>query len=292
MVTNEHELSEDSHEQKPQRTREKLSRAEIKSILDRHTEWLANGCKGQGRADFSNKDLAGQTIEWEGRNISHANFQDADISGCVFKSAKLEHCSFDGVEAYNAKFHVGSGRGSLRFSTFRPTESQSVNLRLSEFIIDCHKVDFTGANLIRAQFTGKSGLEGAVFHEANLQDANLVDTLGLTSDALAGADLACASLPDYLKSFKGLTQSEQMVTQAKRLFSAVILACLFSWFMILTTTDASLLTNSSQTQLPFINVQIPIVGFYWVAPIALLCLFEQSIIKGHCERSIAVLNEL
>jgi len=42
---------------------------------------------------------------------------------------------------------------------------------------------------------------------------------------------------------------------------------------IATTTDVRLLTNTASSPLPIIGTEIPIVGFYWAAPLVLICLY-------------------
>ncbi|MDP1534113.1 MAG: pentapeptide repeat-containing protein, partial [Rubrivivax sp.] len=54
---------------------------------------------------------------------------------------------------------------------------------------------------------------------------------------------------------------------------ALILACVYSYLTIATTTDAALLSNSNATPLPIIQVNVPIVWFYYFAPVILTVLF-------------------
>lgn len=56
-------------------------------------------------------------------------------------------------------------------------------------------------------------------------------------------------------------------------FFALILSCVYSYLAIATTTDAALLSNSSASPLPIIQVNVPIVWFYYFAPIILAVLF-------------------
>jgi uncharacterized protein YjbI with pentapeptide repeats len=56
-------------------------------------------------------------------------------------------------------------------------------------------------------------------------------------------------------------------------FFALIIACVYSYLAISTTSDAALLTNSGATPLPIIQVKVPIVWFYYFAPIILTVLF-------------------
>ena len=56
-------------------------------------------------------------------------------------------------------------------------------------------------------------------------------------------------------------------------FFALILSCVYSYLAISTTSDAALLTNSGATPLPIIQVRVPVVWFYYFAPVILTVLF-------------------
>ena len=56
-------------------------------------------------------------------------------------------------------------------------------------------------------------------------------------------------------------------------FFALIIACIYSFLAISNTSDVALLTNSGATPLPIIQVRVPIVWFYYFAPIILTGLF-------------------
>ena len=76
-----------------------------------------------------------------------------------------------------------------------------------------------------------------------------------------------AKLYDSLENVNNISES------ARKLFLAVLAACLYSWLTIATTTDVNLITNRASSPLPIIQTSIPIVGFYWVAPLLLLCVY-------------------
>ncbi len=139
--------------------------------------------------------------------------------------------------------------------------------------------DLSGANLRGADLRGagfnQSNLSGGSLREANLQGVDLnVAKRGLQTEQLAGADLTGATLPEELKKlYDGLQNVNNISESARRLFLAVLAACLYSWLTIATTTDLNLITNRASSPLPIIQTSIPIVGFYWVAPLLLLCVY-------------------
>jgi hypothetical protein len=86
---------------------------------------------------------------------------------------------------------------------------------------------------------------------------------------LTGAKLPeqLTGLYDGLENVKGISES------ARKLFLAVLATCLYSWLTIATTTDVNLITNRNSSPLPVIQASIPIVGFYVVAPLLMLCVY-------------------
>ena len=153
-------------------------------------------------------------------------------------------------------------------------------------------LDLTGANLNGAKLSRAdlcatkfdeaeligADLEGAILDDASLrraclQNANLVAVEGLTSASLAGANLSGARLPEDIAKFAQLDHVTEISKHAHNIFVAAILACVFSWLVVATTTDAALLVNKTSTELPFVGAKIPIAGFYWAAPAIMLSLY-------------------
>lgn len=114
---------------------------------------------------------------------------------------------------------------------------------------------------------------GANFRNANLQKANLSKAKNIKGCNLGGANLSGAVLPENAESFDSISQVEASIRYNVKTFLAFLLGCVYTWLTIATTTDANLLTNSSFSPLPIIGTQIPIAGFYFVAPILLLFIY-------------------
>lgn len=156
-------------------------------------------------------------------------------------------------------------------------ESHAITPDLSEADFsgkDLSGADFQGADLRGVSFSG-ANLSGAILREANLQGANLSDAKrGLQTEQLSGADLTGATLPEELKKlYDALKNVDNISESARKLFLTVLVACLYSWLTIATTTDVNLITNRASSALPIIQTSIPIVGFYVVAPLLLLCIY-------------------
>ena len=129
-----------------------------------------------------------------------------------------------------------------------------------------------GANFTRADLR-RADLFEAVLLKANLQDADLSTATGLVAGQLAGTNVSGAKLPEALSKFETLAHANDMAQSGARAFFLILLTCAYAWLTIGTTVDARLLTNSASSPLPIIQTQVPIVGFYWVAPILLFGLY-------------------
>jgi uncharacterized protein YjbI with pentapeptide repeats len=181
------------------------------------------------------------------------------------------------------------GRSPLRDAPPEQVEKilEAHRLWLASHETQGERADLSGANLQGWDLSGRhlggarlnganlqgARLYGTDFRDADLQDADLSGATGLLTEQLAGANLRRAILPkdalsgDELASIDGASRSTQTL-----LFS-MLLACVYAWLTIWTTTDAGLLTNRVTSTLPFIGGTIPIVGFFWVVPFVLLGLY-------------------
>ncbi len=145
--------------------------------------------------------------------------------------------------------------------------------------LDLTDFDLHGANLRNASLEqvslGGANLEGADLREADMAGADLSAAgNGLRAEQLRGADLTAALLPEALaKTFDNLDAVKDISESAQKLFMAMLAACLYSWLTIGTTSDLNLVTNRATSALPVIQTSIPIVGFYFIAPLLLLLTF-------------------
>lgn len=132
--------------------------------------------------------------------------------------------------------------------------------------------NFNGATLTGAIFVN-ANLKDVTFLDANLQDVDFTSAHNLVAENLAGADLSAATLPNYLLKFEVLEHAGIIASYARKIFTTILLFCGYCMWVFATTTDISLLTNSSLFQLPLIGGQIKIVVFYVVAPFVLLAFY-------------------
>jgi len=185
------------------------------------------------------------------------NLSTADLAGKDLSGAALVGANFDAANLQGAKL----GRGT----TLRDANFRHANLS---------QADLTGADLQGANIA-EADLRDANLREANLQGADLSAAVGgLRTEQLAGADLTGAKLPEQLKTLYDKLENVKGISEsARKIFLAVLAGCLYCWLTIATTTDVNLITNRASSPLPIIQTPIPIVGFYVVAPLLVLCVY-------------------
>jgi len=243
--------------------------------------------EGSARApDLSKADLIARELEGinfagtslAGANLFRANLTNAILNGAMLAGAKLQQVNLtdahlEGADLTGAFFEDTNKHGPparLTRAAFKGAQLPRVSFREVDLVgqnfrrINLHGAIFKDANLLRTDL-----------READLRDADFTGVQGgLQPQQLAGADLTGAVLPEPLtKLFDELKAVGDISESARKLFLAMLVACLYSWLTIATTTDVNLITNRASSPLPIIQTSIPIVGFYVVAPLLLLCVY-------------------
>ena len=162
---------------------EKITKEELKTILEQHTLWLdSNETEGK-RADLSDADLRGADLS--GANLSGANLTYANLTGANLTCA------------------------NLRCTNLRCTDLTGANLR---------GANLTDANLRRADLIG-ANLTDACLYRANLTYANLtyanLTGANLTDADLELADLTSTILDDREQCRKGIVLTEPIAGYKK-----------------------------------------------------------------------------
>ena len=235
-----------------------ISPEELRQILDDHLRWSRSGRSEGGRADLSKADL--HDFDLDGVDLRHAGLRKANLSGTRLFGANLERANLQKADLRNAVLSDANLVGAdLRKACLRGANLSNVDLS---------QADLTGADLTGVDLSRVQGLETAKLH-----NIDLTDVTGLLGNEFAGADITGAKLPDDIASFDGLKYVETASKQARIVFLAMVGGCIYAWLTIWTTTDAQLIVNSATTHLPIIQSEVPIVGFYWAAPLILLGLY-------------------
>jgi len=271
MTEDNNQNDQPTEEQQPtdetQTENRKISKEELKKILEEHEKWLESDRKRGKRADLHETnlqkvDLLGANLKKAilyGANLRKANLHGADLQDVYLSNANLEKCS---LQEANLKL------ANLYDANLQKAGLGKANLQSAKLLgADLQKADLAWANLKKADLSKvdmrKISLEYVQeLSEANLQYANLEGATGLLGNEFAQADVTGTKLPDDIKDFKALETVKETSQNARKIFFAMLLGCVYSWLTIATTTDVRLLTNTASSPLPIIGTEIPIAGFY------------------------------
>lgn len=228
---------------------------ELVTILEEHKKWLGTGGKEGEKADFLCGDLGGRNFY--GLNLREVNFDFANLEKATFQTADLSRASFQRsflkeVYLYGANLQ----RADLYMANLQGAKFSGAKL---------HNARLIGADLRDSDLSLIDGLNKAKICHCNLEGAT-----GLRGTEFARADITGAKLPEDIRDFKILKIVEETSKNARKIFLAMLLGCVYSWLTIATTTDVNLLTNSSSSPLPIIRTAIPIAWFYLTAPFLLV----------------------
>jgi uncharacterized protein YjbI with pentapeptide repeats len=243
-----------------------------------------------------------------GANLCGVNLTEADLQKAKLSNAKLSQANLSKADLQNANLaEANLTCAILQEAILTGAILQKANLGGADLTeaqlnkTDLANADFKRANLTNADLSGKTDLNGADFRkakvnntlfceyingnygasaclknadfrEAELRNVDLTNVSDFSIENIAGADVLNLTLPKTVKKdkFEALEMVAETSKNARNLFHLMLLGCLYSWITIATTTDVNLLTDSATSPLPVINAAIPIVKFYWAAPLFLL----------------------
>ncbi len=232
-----------------------MSPEKLRQVLDSHQKWLRSDRSEGARADLRKAELQGADLE--GVDLREASLRKANLQGARLFGANLERANLQKVNLEKAVLtDARLGGAELRKANLRKADLSNVDLR---------DADLTGADLTSADLSRVRNLE-----KAKLNNIDLTDAAGLLGSEFAGADITGARLPADIARFDGLNYVETASRQARGVFLAMVVGCLYAWLTVWTTTDAELIVSTAMTPLPIIQTEVPIVGFYWAAPLILL----------------------
>src|SRR5205823_772148 len=159
--------------------------------------------------------------------------------------------------------------------------------------------DFSGANFsdanledadLRDAILQGANLQRTALRDVNLENADLTKATGLLPAQLGGANLCGARLPDRFGDFDGLTIVEEESKNARTLFFGILLACVYGWLTIASTTDVLLLTELVYSYNPYLKNRRPplsrlqtaisLLVTWWLMPLTIL-LFWTRYLRRH-----------
>jgi uncharacterized protein YjbI with pentapeptide repeats len=244
-----------------------VSPEQLNKILDAHRTWLESDGKEGQRADLSESKLA--HVDLPGINLSMANLQGADFSEANLAGANLQEVILAGANL---------GKANIRGADLRRALLSKANLKRADLSgANLEEASLGGANLQRACLAHthfrEANLHRARLWDADLRDTELTDAHDLLGAQLAGADVSGANLPPAVARFDALRQARESAEIARPMFVLMLIASLYAFATITSTTDAALLANFSSEFLPDVSVPIPTVWFFFAMPLLLFSLY-------------------
>ena len=179
---------------------EKITKEELKTILEQHKLWLNSNGKEGKCADLSDAYL-------NSANLTSVDLRRADLSDSDLRGADLSGANLSGANLT---------RANLIFTNLRCANLSSADLSGASL----SGVDLIFANLICAN------LSSADLYYANLRCADLIDSdlsgANLSSADLSGADLTNTILDEKEQCRKGITLTEPMIGYKKAYCGKII----------------------------------------------------------------------
>ena len=236
---------------------------DLKKILADHQKWLFSAGKEGKQADLQRAELEG--AELEGVYLARANLEETHLVGASLQNAYLQEANLQGAMLVGADLRGADLLGAyLQEANLQEANLQEANLSAANL----QGTILWNADLQKTCLSDVNGLS-----EAIICDANLDGSIGIRGNTFARSDLTGTRLPEKIDEFKSLDGIEETSKNARKIFFAMLLGCVYSWLTIANTTDVKLLTNNASSPLPIIGTEIPIAWFYWAAPLVLLGLY-------------------
>jgi uncharacterized protein YjbI with pentapeptide repeats len=188
----------------------------------------------------------GVRLDLSGFPLMGMDLSKRDLSGSNFADANLTEATLDGSCLIEADLTAAQlSESSLLYADLRRAICIRTNL-------------------------GKAKLAGADLRATDLTNADLTESEALRAFQLGGAVLVNTKLPDNIQRFEGLDRVRELSRAGATTLWPLLLACAYVWLTLGTTTDAMLLLNSSSSELPVLKASLPILLFFYAAPILLL----------------------
>ena len=164
----------------------RISKEELKNVLEDHQVWLRTNKKDGKRADLIHVDLSGANLtgaDLTKADLTYSNLTDANLSGANLTKADLTYS--------NLKYADLSWADLTKANL---VHANLVHANLNQANLECvclYKADLSGAYLYEAN------LADADLQYANLSEANLKRT-NLSEVDLEHVELHCAVLPKQI----------------------------------------------------------------------------------------------
>jgi hypothetical protein len=221
------EMEQESADKREIEYRE-ISKEELDRILDNHEKWLASGGE------------KGERAELRGYNFKNADFFGRDLRKIYIESSDLRKIKFTGINLKESAFIDVN----LKEANFWDCDLTGSSLQLSDLsntIMWGAKVKNAYLKEVNLKSSKLNNIEG--LSTAQIQHSNFTGATGLFGNEFSRNDLTGVKLPDEIKDFKSLEIVKETSQNARKIFFAMLLGCVYSWLTIATTTDVRLLSQ-------------------------------------------------
>ena len=164
----------------------KITKEELKEILEQHKLWLRSDGKECKRADLSSVNLTDADLTRANlrfavlrrANLTGVNLYGADLIGAYLTDANLTRVNLSDANLTRANLtHANLSGVDLSDADLAGADLTCANLRCANLThANLYCVDLTYANLRRADLT-RADLAGADLTDADLTNADLTDTI-------------------------------------------------------------------------------------------------------------------
>ena len=263
------------------------SREELAAVLGEHSKWVKSEGEEGERAILKEANL--QRANLSGAELHAAILMGAKLQGAECTKAKLQRANLSGANLQRAILvNANLQDAYLDTADFQQADLREANLQRANLTgADLQEANLLHANLQNATLAGanlqKADLSIANLQKANLtrvkelwtadlQDANLEGAVGLLGNEFAQANVTGVTLPERIRDFPILKVIDETSKNARKIFVAMLLGCVYSWLTI-ATRAAGGEADATPLDLPIIGTTVPITWFYVVAPLVLLAVF-------------------
>lgn len=231
--------------------------------------------------NFTNRDMSGLGLSGADLRLAtlcRVNLRGADLAGANLKGAFVLGADFrdTSVTIEQAKSARGWVLAKWEPALHKELGNYEAGLDLSGE--DLSGIDMVGKSLRNSALNhvtfGDADLHGTDLQETSLHNVDLSKVRGLAAWQLRGADLTGATLPKGIdESLKKPPGVDEATKTSGKVFLTMLAACLYCWLTVLSATDTGLLLGNSSLALPIVQTAIPVVAFFFAAPILLLIIY-------------------
>jgi uncharacterized protein YjbI with pentapeptide repeats len=162
-------------------------------------------------------------------NLHKAILDRAELEKTLFTRANLQKTILDGTNLHKANLSSANLRRAFLYRACLQEANFAESNMQKTYLMDAN---VSNANFYKAdmQSTALNGIKG--LNAANIQYANLEKATGLLGNEFTQSNVIGTKLPGDIKEFNALDFIEKTSENARKIFFAMLLGCVYSWLMI------------------------------------------------------------